>query len=339
MSTMLPLWSRMRAGLFGMMAFACVGIFATGARGDLRFREPVMDLGEVRTGPPVAQRFAFANQGTHTIEITELRASCGCLTPHLAKLNYSAGEEGVVELEINTLSQAPGPHTWSVRVHYRSEGVHYETTLQLRARLISEVVVQPAALIVYADQVAKHEVTLTDLRARPLSITEVRASSPKLRPELAEPARDSQGHCIHTIHLDVVADYTEGRHDEVLAIYTDDPDYPEFKIPLTILQRSPQRLTALPAEVTLRAAQGQPIPSRIVLVRDTDDQAVTVEQVVADDPAIICQWAPGPNTMATVKIRVDPTRVPSGGLHSAVHVQISKPVTETITIPVTCEVH
>ena len=56
-----------------------------------------------------------------------------------------SGEEDVVELVINTLSQAPGPQSWNVRLHYRSEGISKELTLQLRARLIREVLVEPAA--------------------------------------------------------------------------------------------------------------------------------------------------------------------------------------------------
>jgi riboflavin biosynthesis pyrimidine reductase len=55
---------------------------------------------------------------------------------------------------------------------------------------------------------------------------------------------------------------------------------------------------------------------------------------VADSPAITCRWAPGPETMATVKILVDSRLLSDGALRSAIHVHVGKPVRETVTIPV-----
>lgn len=325
-----------RIPFVGVLALAVIGLAAAMARGDLRFAQSVVNLGEVRTGLPLAHRFPFVNRGTHSVEILDVRTSCGCLTPRLAQHCYEPGEAGELPVEINTLSQAPGPHTWSIRLQYSTEGVVHDLTLQLQAQLRTEVLVQPAALVVFADRAAGHEIVVTDLRSRPLSIVTVRSSSAMLQPRLAEPAQDLQGHWQRQIRLEVADDYPEGRHDEVLALYTDDPDYPELKVPVTILKRLPQRFSATPAEVSLTAPAGQPIPSRIVLIRDKDNESVTVDRVVADDPAIACRWAPGPNTMATVKITVDRRRLYGSSLHSAVHVHLSKPVAETLTIPVTC---
>ena len=63
-----------------------------------------------------------------------------------------------------------------------------------------------------------------------------------------------------------------------------------------------------------------------------------VDEITTDDPAITCRWAQGPNTMATLKIQVDRRRLHSGTLESAVHVRISGPFAETLTIPVKCVV-
>ena len=76
-------------------------------------------------------------------------------------------------------------------------------------------------------------------------------------------------------------------------IFTDDPDHRDLRVPVTIVKRACQRITAMPNEVTLTAPPGQPIASRIVLIRDTKDKAVVVERVVADDAAIVCTWGTG----------------------------------------------
>src|SRR5262245_66654599 len=89
------------------------------ARADLHFPEPRVERGTVRSGVPLAQQFNFVNQGPGAVTITDLRASCGCLAPRLEKRTYQSGESGAIFLEVNTLSQPPGPNAWGVDVHYQ----------------------------------------------------------------------------------------------------------------------------------------------------------------------------------------------------------------------------
>jgi hypothetical protein len=304
-------------------------------RADLQCAQPVVNAGRVRTGTPLVQQFTLTNGGSEVVEITDARASCGCLTPRLSHRRFQAGQQGTLTLEINTLSQAAGPHTWTVRVLYRSGNASSELPLQLSAHLVAEVIVQPSALTVYADKVAAHDLALTDVRPQPLCVTAVEISSPKLKPRVSGPVRDEEGHRLYKINIEAAADYPEGRQDEVLHIYTDDVSYRDLKVPVTVIKRVPQRLSATPNAVALKAPPGQPFPSRIVLIRDSDNQGVKIEHVMVDDPAITCRWAEGPGPLATVKIQVDRTQTQGKPFHSAVHIQISKPVRETLTVPVT----
>jgi len=80
------------------------------------------------------------------------------------------------------------------------------------------------------------------------------------------------------------------------------------------------------------------VSSRIVLLRSAGEEAVVVERVEADDPAVVCTWAPGPENCATLKVGIDRTKLPADGLRSAIHIHISKPAPDTITLPVTCRV-
>jgi len=241
-------------------------------------------------------------------------------------------------LEINTLSQAPGPHTWAVTLKYQTANVSRELSLRLTARLVREVTVQPAALVVFADKIAQHELVLTDLRAEPLVIREACASSGKLCARIGDPTRDVHGHTTWKIRLAVADDYPDGRHEEILHVYTHDPRYQDLRVPLTVIKRVQQRLAATPGEVVLVAPAGQPFPSRIVLIRDEQGQSVHIDEVLADDPAIIGQWAPGPGAMVTLRIRAEGRLLSGESLRSAVHIRIDQPIRETLTIPVTCTV-
>jgi hypothetical protein len=307
--------------------------FVAPARADLRLPQPRVDLGDLRAGPPLVQRFPLVNDGTGPIEIAEAKASCGCLKPRLAKQVLQPGEQGWVEVEVNTLSQPAGPNAWRVDLKYRDGDRPAEAAVLITATLSKEITVEPAALTISTDQALAHEICVTDLRAKPLTITSVQASSPHLHATLQPACKDAAGHAVRIVKLEVAADFPEGRHDEVISLYSDDPAYAELKVTATITKRTKQRLSASPAEVMLTAPPGQPLPSRIVLIRDSENQAVVVDKVVADHHGVTCRWASGPDTMATVKIQVDSDQLDSVGCKTAVHVHISKPVECVVSVP------
>jgi hypothetical protein len=303
-------------------------------RADLHVPQPEVDAGEVRAGAPLGHRFTFVNRGPQTIEITEVQSSCGCLTPKLEQRRLQPGEEGALLMEVNTLSQAVGRHAWQVKLTYRMDKNSYKIPLRIKANLIREIVVEPAAVTVFADSTVGSEIRVTDLRPQPLAITEVRTSCPGLEARPAGESRDSTGHLVRKIRLQVADNLPDGRHDEALSIFTDDPAYREIKVPVTIVKHARQGLSAMPSRVDLLAPPGQPVPSRIVLVRDNHDHEVLRDAVTSDNPAILCQWAKGPGNMATLKITADQKGVPEEGLQGSVQVNVSKPVKQTLTIPV-----
>jgi hypothetical protein len=315
----------------------CLTVFAAvvaPAHADLRLPQPRVDLGDLRAGPPLVQRFPLVNDGTAPIEIGEAKASCGCLKPRLAKQVLQPGEEGWVEVEVNTLSQPAGPNAWRVDLKYRDGDRPAQVAVLITATLSKEITVEPAALTISTDQALAHEICVTDLRAKPLTITSVQASLPQLHATLQPSCKDADGHAVRIVKLEVAADFPEGRHDEVISLYTDDPAYAELKVTATITKRAKQRLSAAPTEVTLTAAPGQPLPSRIVLIRDSENQTVVVDKVVADHPAVSCRWASGPDTMATVKIQVGSSQLEGSSCKTVVHVHVSKPVECVISVPV-----
>jgi hypothetical protein len=319
------------------LAALCAWLVAAGlGRAELRFVEPQANAGTVYTGTRLVHRFAFTNKGPDAADIVEARPSCGCLTPQLSQSHLQPGEAGVLELEVNTFTQPAGPQAWTVHVKYQSSQRTYEIPLQLTARLIAEVTVEPAALVLAAEKASEQELLLIDRRAQPFTITAVGASSPGLQPRLAEQGRDAQGHHIGKIRMAVADEYPAGRHEEIVSIYTDNPAYRELRVPVTVIKHGPQRVTALPGEVTLTTAAGQPFPSRMVLLRDRDNQPVRIERILADDPALVCQWVPGPNNLASLRIRVERQQLTQNNLHSVIHVELSAPVRETLMIPVTC---
>jgi hypothetical protein len=316
-----------------------LGGWSSSARAELRFAQPTVELGRVRTGIPLTHSFSFVVVGPAPVEITDINASCGCLAPRLTKRLYQEGEKGTLNVELNTLSQPAGRHAWRIQVLYRVEKLTYEMVLRLNADLVTEVTVQPSALVLSVDRSIQREIVVKDVRPTPFNISAVRVSSAALSARAEPPSRDEAGHWVWRIVLDVKPDGPDGRRDELLGIFTDDPDYRELRVPVTLIKRAAQQLSATPAELTLSAPSGQPIPSQRVLIRDRDGRPVEIERVEAGDPALQVQWADGAHSAAVVKVTVDRNRLRSGELKTVLQVHIKEPLREVIVVPITVRMH
>src|SRR5262249_10950036 len=158
-----------------------------------------------------------------------------------------------------------------VSVRYQDGGQEKVTSLELLADLIVEVKVEPARLILSTTGTLRHEVVVTDQRPHTLHVMQARCSSPFI---LAE-AKTAEGvPAVHRVQVEVTDQLPEGKHEVVLSLCTDDPTYRELRVPVTVVKRSRQSVTAAPATVNLVIPRGQPAPSRIVLLRAEGDEEI-----------------------------------------------------------------
>ncbi|HTU16878.1 MAG TPA: DUF1573 domain-containing protein [Gemmataceae bacterium] len=329
-----------RSQLLFALCVPMVLLFPTAhVRAQLECMSSVVDKGEVRSGLPLSHRFAVINSGSEPAEITEIHPSCGCLAPKMDKLRLLPGESATLVLEINTLTQPAGINGWRVTLRYKTGDVEQELPLYINARIVTEITVEPPSLAIYTDTSISHEIVVIDRRTEPLIVRAVPTSSPHVRTHLSKLQRDTAGHWRRAIQVEVLEDCPEGTHQETLRICTSDPLYSELKVPFTIVKRARRLVSAAPASVVLSESASQPLPARVVLLSAADDREVRIDRVESDHPALTCRWAHGPGHQATLKIRVDRKQIPGDRLRAAVHVHLSQPVAETLTIPVSCLLH
>jgi hypothetical protein len=207
------------------------------ALADLRFDATTVQLGKIRCGPRLVQVFPFRNNGPGVVELLEARPGCGCLKSRLEQPRLAPGESGLLSLEIDTLGQAAGPHTWQLTVVYRDGEQRREQVLQMTADVFTEVSVQPAAVTLFAQGPLTHELTLTDLRPQPLLIVQVETTSTHLRAHAGPFHKDLFGHFTSKIQVEVDGSLPPGRHDETVIIHTDDPLYREIKVAVSVVKR------------------------------------------------------------------------------------------------------
>lgn len=312
------------------------GLGLTGlARGELVFSAATLELGQVRAGQRFEHRIPLVNQGTAALEITDVKAGCSCVKAAVEPRTVLPGQKAHLVLHINTLSATPGPHAWRVQVHYRQGSITHETAMIVKAEVFQEIIVQPPTIIIYTDASTQHELLVKDLRANPLRILKLEPTSPHLKAAVIEEGRTRDGHLVRKLELQVGDGFTPGRHDELLTIHTDDPLYRQLQVEVSVVKRSRQRFSVLPASVSAVASASQPAPSRLISIRDSQGQPVTIARAVSEDPAIGCTWSSGPHPVATVKITVERKKMLGDYLESKVVVHLQGG--EHLAIPVKCD--
>jgi hypothetical protein len=291
---------------------------------DLKLTPAVVQLGDIAGGKPCEVAVTLANDGAEPLEILEVNRDCSCMTPHLDKRLLEPGGRTKLSMAIRTLGHADGAHTWITGIRYRLQEKTLDASLVIHAKITSEVTVKPAVCALFVEKSLRQEIILTDRRPAPLQVTKVTVSHAALRI-----TRREQKAGVVTITLEAdAAGLTPGRHDELLSIYTSDPDYGHLEVPITLTRLV--SVLAIPNQVELRAEPGHSLPATLIRLRGRGDQAVKVDKVTADNPAITCTWAAGPDKQATLRIQVQPTE----SLESAVHVRLLEPSGETVDIPV-----
>jgi Protein of unknown function (DUF1573) len=300
----------------------------------LQFEAPSLDAGEVKAGPVIVRRFAFVNAGAAPLTVTDLRASCGCATPTMAKRTYQPGERGELALEVNPLSQPAGPHRWTLAVGYRCGDRAGEVTVELTAKLVKEVDVSPVALqFLGAREHAIWVHNTRPARAKQLNIVGIRASSDMIQARIIGGGTDGHGPPGESvigqtwvIRVTVAQDGPPGTYSETIRIQTDDPQCAELTVPVTIVRQPKQQLTASPAKLTLVAGG-----SALVQLRDADGRPVNVESAEASHRALTCRWTAGPGALATLRVGLDRGRWDGGELTGEVRVSANG---QALVIPV-----
>ncbi|MCF7818210.1 MAG: DUF1573 domain-containing protein [Kiritimatiellales bacterium] len=125
--------------------------------------------------------FPFTNTADHPATIAEVRVTCGCLAPKLAKQTYAPGERGEVRIDFD-LRNRTGPQHKTVIVK-TDDGV--ATTLSIECTIPEAYVLDPK--IVFwriGDSEETKTVRLVNPGTLPIKLLSIASSNEKLPAEL-----------------------------------------------------------------------------------------------------------------------------------------------------------
>ena len=311
-------------------SFLCVFLIllASPVFADLRLLQNPVSLGELRGATVFAQRIDYVNDGKLPLEIIEVKRACGCLAPVLSQKTLAPGEKGSFVMQVRTLGQPNGLRTWQATIRYRQGDAIRETALTIAGNVQNEVSLEPTVLVLSVSGVLKQEVRLIDSRKPALIVTSARANSMAVRV-----ATEAGPAGLTKILLEVHGkELANERHDALLDIYTDDPHYRHFQVPITLLRAATSTATPTP-DIARIALGASGVGSTLVRLRSTDEQPLAIDRIEANHPALKCTCVAGPGNDATLKIQVDAKQLGSAPLPDVV-VHFREPAMQTIRVPV-----
>jgi hypothetical protein len=320
------------------LIFLAASSFTTQPIAPLYCPESLVAKGDVKGGPPLVHAFELTHRGTGTLTITRVEASCGCLRQSLSCGVLQPGEKATLTLEVNTLTQPIGHNRWQVTVGYKIETPGSptqsgEVLLQITATVSREVVVNPPQLGFSTTGAASQTLTITDQRAKPLNVVKATTSNPHLTVEVAPRIATAAGGNSQTLTIKLAESMPAGHSDETVLMFTDDPLYPEFRVPVRVLKRLPCAVVATPETVAIRFSRDQNELSTLVQLRNAEGKPVTITSVESDHPGVTVKWSMGSGSVAVVRITVTEAAATQSG-RCQVRVKLLEKTTDELVIPV-----
>lgn len=301
---------------YGMNTLLLTLLCAANVAGQLDVDAAHVDHGDVRTGPPLVQRFKLTNPTNATITIVEVDAGCGCLKPTISAKLLKPGSTATLTITVNTLTQPAGPNRWPIRISYAiGESVPQMLEVSVRAKLIEDVTVTPPSLAISTTAEATQTVSVTDRDAKPLTITSVTVTNPHITATI-DAERSLTVKALSTLPI--------GTHNETLRITTNNPRCPELYVAVQVVKHKKQAIRAYPSGLVLTL----PTASQLVQLRRTDGKLIAIDSAVSSSSDIAVSASEGTGLVATLRVRLN---AKNAGQTS---VNIKFKDGSTITIPV-----
>jgi hypothetical protein len=208
----------------------------------LAFRQYAVDLGAIQPTGEARATFVFANRGMSAVEIKEVVPSCSCLVPRVDQKRFEPGEEGRIVLRVQPANESPGrKELFADVVYYDPEPREVRLTFKLDIPQ-RQMTVTPGSLMVFHPAGSDPTVatfTVKDGRKKRFEILDVETTSELASPVIGDRAVSPSGEWSQTIQVTIPGELPAGRNQVLLRIRTDDPTFPELRVPLLLQGPAP----------------------------------------------------------------------------------------------------
>lgn len=222
--------------------------------------ESVYFFGERSNTESVEHTFRLRNEGNVSLEIRNIRSSCGCTIGRVSRKTLEPGESSEITATLD-LRGRRGPQHMVLTVETNDPQLPF-AQLQMRGTAIQEIQVQPSSL--FAADLApgrsgEWTVSITGQPGNPFTIKRIERSAPWIH---AQPPRKIQPH-EYALSVRAEAPKEPGAHQGHVRVHTDHPRFPLLHIPINI--HASGMISVAPQRITLMAGNDMPVTRYVVL--------------------------------------------------------------------------
>lgn len=213
----------------------------------IQFAETVFDFGKIDSGHLARHDFIFTNTGAATLEIKDVRPSCGCTTAGTWDKQVEPGKTGVIPLQFNSTGFS-GSVTKSATVTC-NDATQSNLVLQLKANIWKAIDVTPTmAVFMVSSEVQTNEtksVRIVSNLDDPIQLTDLECTNSMFKAELktVRPGKEFE------LLITAVPPFIENRVVTAVTLKTSIPTNPVITVSAYLNVQSP--VTVAPNHVML----------------------------------------------------------------------------------------
>lgn len=248
----------------------------------IQFAGTEHDFGKIDNGTSVNYDFVFFNAGTSTLEVTDVRPSCGCTTSGPWSKSVEPGQRGTIPIQFNSANFS-GPIHKTIAVTCNTPAVP-QTILHLKATVWKAIDVNPS--IVYFTPQAEARALATKV-VRILNNVDVPLELDP--PECANKAFTAELKTLKAgkefeVLISAKPPFGPGTVQGPITLKTSSKSLPVITINGVVMVQLP--ITALPSQLVLGSAPLAAATSLGVTLRNSSSAAVSVSEPKVTVPGV-----------------------------------------------------
>lgn len=248
--------------------------------------EPVYDFGAVDPSQAVEHTFLIRNEGTLTLEITRVHASCGCTVANISEQNVPPGGVSRITSRLS-LQGRSGPQQKTIVVD-SNDPTQPQIILTLKGVAGSALTVTPAQIAmpkVAPGSTVSANVFIAGADGVDFRITAVESTSDQLEAsvETLEANRN------YRINIGLKKPLDSGALNATVVVSTDHPKRGRVDIPVSFVVS--REVVVAPREIIFDAPADAP-SSRFVLIRNADGAPLELEGIEPPEATVQIETHP-----------------------------------------------
>lgn len=303
--------------------------------------EPIVDAGRVPVGQSIDAEFSLRNEGTETLEITQVKPACGCTVAEFDE-EIAPGATGTIHARVDT-SRISGPNAKAITV-YTNDPVTPRFQLTVKSEVRPYLIAQPGyarfTSMVHGDRDQKANQLLLADDFEDLEILGVKSPRSWIEVSYREATEDEREENVPgkqwQVEVTAKKNAPAGPLADYIKIETNHPVQKVLELPVSGFVRP--MIAVTPPNVSFGSVDPTEEQSWGILVRNFGSGAMKLETVENTVPGMKVEVEPM-EPGRQYKIVFQPTEEMAKGRFSG-HVALSTNLAqeETITVELTGEV-